>query len=138
MLNANFALFEKLTSPDWSNAFGIWHPIPIRPAARNSPAKTDTEFAKETSGSFTKWTTPIASWRSLRSATDVRSTGSKTWGAMDKELAAFLNQRFQETRRHFEVVAEGLRGEIRIVAEGKLSGSLTEDPRMGMLEALDA
>lgn len=57
---------------------------------------------------------------------------------MDEEFAAFQNQRFEETRRHFEVVAEGLRGEIRLVAEGKVSGSLTEDPRMGMLEALDA
>jgi hypothetical protein len=39
---------------------------------------------------------------------------------MDEELAAFLNQRFEETRRHFDVVAEGLRGEIRVVAEGHL------------------
>lgn len=39
---------------------------------------------------------------------------------MDGELAAFLNQRFEETRRHFDVVAEGLRGEIRVVAEGHL------------------
>lgn len=37
---------------------------------------------------------------------------------MDEELAGFINQRFEETRRHFDVVAEGLRGEIRLVAEG--------------------
>ena len=40
--------------------------------------------------------------------------------AMDEEVAAFLNQRFEETRRHFDVVAEGLRGEIRVVAEGQI------------------
>ena len=37
---------------------------------------------------------------------------------MDEELSAFLAQRFEETRRHFDVVAEGLRNEIRTVAEG--------------------
>ena len=37
---------------------------------------------------------------------------------MEEELAAFLNLRFEETRRHFEVVAEGLRGDIRLIAEG--------------------
>ena len=39
---------------------------------------------------------------------------------MDAELESFLSQRFEETRRHFDVVAEGLRGEIRAVAEGHL------------------
>ena len=55
---------------------------------------------------------------------------------MDEELQAFLTERFSgidqrfaelrrelhersaETRRHFDVVAEGLRGDIRLVAEG--------------------
>jgi hypothetical protein len=37
---------------------------------------------------------------------------------MDKELSAFLDQRFEETRRHFDVVAERMRSEIRVVAEG--------------------
>lgn len=39
---------------------------------------------------------------------------------MDEELAALLNQRFEDTRRHFDVVAEALRGDIRAVAEGHL------------------
>ena len=39
---------------------------------------------------------------------------------MDAELEAFLSQRFEETRRHFDVVAEGLRGEIRVGAKGHL------------------
>lgn len=49
---------------------------------------------------------------------------------MDAELEALLNQRFEETRRHFDVVAEGLRGDIRAVAEGHLGlGSQLETLR---------
>ena len=49
---------------------------------------------------------------------------------MDEQLAAFLNQQFEETRRHFGVVAEGLRGEVRAVAEGHLGlGRQLQDMR---------
>ncbi len=40
---------------------------------------------------------------------------------MDAELRAYLERidsRFDETRRHFDVVAEGMRADIRLVAEG--------------------
>ena len=40
---------------------------------------------------------------------------------MDDELRAYLERidsRFDETRRHFDVVAEGMRAEVRLVAEG--------------------
>jgi len=40
---------------------------------------------------------------------------------MDAELRAYLERidsRFDETRRHFDVVAEGTRAEVRLVAEG--------------------
>ena len=40
---------------------------------------------------------------------------------MDDELRAYLeciDSRFDETRRHFDVVAEGMRAEVRLVAEG--------------------
>jgi uncharacterized protein Yka (UPF0111/DUF47 family) len=40
---------------------------------------------------------------------------------MDADLRAYLERidsRFDETRRHFDVVAEGMRAEVRLVAEG--------------------
>ncbi len=40
---------------------------------------------------------------------------------MDADLRAYLERidsRFDETRRHFDVVAEGMRADIRLVAEG--------------------
>lgn len=40
---------------------------------------------------------------------------------MDADLRAYLERidsRFDETRRHFDVVAEGMRSDIRLVAEG--------------------
>ncbi len=40
---------------------------------------------------------------------------------MDADLRAHLERidsRFDETRRHFDVVAEGMRSDIRLVAEG--------------------
>ena len=40
---------------------------------------------------------------------------------MDAELRAYLERidsRVDETRRHFDVVAEGMRAEVRLVAEG--------------------
>lgn len=40
--------------------------------------------------------------------------------SIHEELTASLNQRFEETRRHFDVGAEGFRGEIRVVAKGQL------------------
>ena len=33
-------------------------------------------------------------------------------------VAAQVDSRFDETRRHFDVVAEGMRADIRLVAEG--------------------
>ena len=40
---------------------------------------------------------------------------------MDDDLRTYLERidsRFDETRRHFDVVAEGMRAEVRLVAEG--------------------
>ena len=37
--------------------------------------------------------------------------------AMDPDLMAFLGRQFEETRDHVDVVAEGLRDQIRAVAE---------------------
>ena len=57
---------------------------------------------------------------------------------VDPELREFLEGRLsqsaQETRRHFEVVAEGLRGEVRLVAEGVLSLGETMDRRFREVE----
>ena len=39
-------------------------------------------------------------------------------GNLRRELMAHTDASGEETRRHFEVVAESLRGEIRLVADG--------------------
>jgi hypothetical protein len=68
---------------------------------------------------------------------------------MDAELAAFLDQRFEETKRHFDAVAEGLRGEVLALREkiesaereilAAIKFSYSEiDRRIRRLEALTA
>lgn len=37
---------------------------------------------------------------------------------MDRELIDYLDRRFEETKRHFGVAAEGIEHKVQLVAEG--------------------
>lgn len=60
--------------------------------------------------------------------------GFETTGAALNGIRAYVDEKTQESRRHFEVVAEGLRGEIRLVAEGVVALDEKMDRRFAEVE----